>query len=75
MIDDRIQNFIGAALDLQTRAADLHDTMTEPARAALLISLKNFSVAHKSLRDAASEALTVDSDHARAFRFFRRENE
>jgi hypothetical protein len=57
MTDDRLKNFIGAALDLEDRARDYIDSR-EPAHAALVIALKNFSVAHQSLRDAASEALT-----------------
>jgi hypothetical protein len=62
MTDDRLENFIGAALDLEDRASDVIEYEGVPeetgARAALVIALKNFSVAHQSLRDAASEALT-----------------
>jgi hypothetical protein len=57
MADDRLKNFIGAALDLQDRADD-YLNHGEVAKPALVIALKNFSIAHQSLRDAASEALT-----------------
>jgi hypothetical protein len=57
MTDTRLKSFIGAALDLQTRANDYLDH-GEVAKSALVIPLKNFSLAHQSLRDAASEALT-----------------
>jgi hypothetical protein len=57
MADDRLKNFIGAALDLQVRANGYLDHGAK-ARPALVIALKNFSVAHQSLRDAASETLT-----------------
>jgi hypothetical protein len=53
--------FIGAALDLEDRARDYIDS-GEPAHAVLVIALKKFSVAHQSLRDAVSEALTGQSE-------------
>lgn len=55
--DDRLKNFIGAALDLEERAADYLEH-GEPARAALVIACKNFSAAHNSLRNAALETVT-----------------
>jgi hypothetical protein len=57
MADDRLKNFIGAALDLRDRARDYIEE-GEPAHAALVIALTNFNVAHQSLKDVASEALT-----------------
>jgi hypothetical protein len=57
MTDDRLINFFGAALNLQDRADD-YLNHGEVAKPALVIALKNFSVAHQALRDAASEALT-----------------
>lgn len=57
MADDRLKNFIGAALDLEDRANDFLNH-GDAAKPALIIALKNFSASHQSLRDVASEQLT-----------------
>ncbi len=56
MADDRMKNFFGAALDLQDRATDYLDH-GEVAKKALIIALRNFGLAHQSLRQLASEKL------------------
>lgn len=56
MTDDRVKNFVGAALDLEERARDYVNEGAS-AKPALVIALKNFSVAHRSMSDAASEAM------------------
>ena len=56
MADDRLKNFIGAALDLEMRARDVVDGH-QGAKEALIIALKNFGVANQSLRDAAAEVM------------------
>jgi hypothetical protein len=56
MTDDRLKNFIGAALDLEMRAREVIDGHPG-AKEALVIALKNFSVANRSLQDTAAETM------------------
>jgi hypothetical protein len=55
--DDRLKNLVSAAIDLADRAQGVIDDEGSGAREALVTALKNFRVAHQSLRDAAFEAL------------------
>ena len=56
MADDRLKNFIVAALDLEMRAREVIDGHPG-AKEALVIALKNFSVANRSLQDTAAEMM------------------
>lgn len=55
VIDERQKQFDGAALDLEIRARNVIDGKPG-AEAALVIALRNFSVAHRSLSDTACHA-------------------
>jgi hypothetical protein len=64
MTDDRLKNFIGAAHDLETRAQDVIDGHPGAAP-ALVIALRNFSVANQSLNEAAAEMMAMQKTKAR----------
>jgi hypothetical protein len=49
MLDDRMKNFVGAALDLEIRTLDVFDGKPG-AKKALIIALKNFDDARRSLK-------------------------
>lgn len=56
MAHESIKNFVGAARDLEDRARDYLDN-GQIAHGALVIALKNFSVANATLEEAARAEL------------------